>query len=124
MPSEELKKLIREDVLKLIGCELTDIRVRTFCVEFVFYGLLTIILRAKKDFRFEIKNGEGLYFNPARVTHDLDSESSKFIFFAWKAMSSSLLKGDNFRSLFSEGGRLWIEFENSDFEPFELVGMS
>ena len=93
-------------------------------MEFVFYGLLTIILRAKKDFRFEIKTGEGLYFDPARVTHDLDSESSKFIFLRGRQCQAASLKETIFEVFFSEGERLWIEFENSDFEPFELVGMS
>jgi len=65
----------------LAGYKLTDIRIRTFSVEFVFYGALTIMIRAKKDFRFEIRGGEYLYFDPARAIHDLDLESSEFIFY-------------------------------------------
>jgi hypothetical protein len=80
MPSEELRRSLQADVSKLGSSTLIDVRVRTFRVEFVFLESMTIIVRANKDFRFELKLGEDLYFDPARSIHDLDRESAKFIF--------------------------------------------
>lgn len=124
MSSGDIKRSIQTDVLKLESCTLTDIRVRTFCVEFVFSESLTIIVKAKKDFRFELKSGGGLYFDPTRTIHDFEHDSAKFIFLQGMHCQGAILKETVFEVRFAEGSRLWMEFDDSDFEPLELVGLS
>lgn len=115
---------MQTDVAKLIGCTLTDVRVRTFCVEFVFSKTLTILVRVKKKLKFALRPGDELSYDPTLTTHDLSIESPKFIFLQGLRCSRVDLGQGRFDAWFVGEARLWVDFGEADFEPLEFVGLA
>ena len=124
MEFARFKDSTKADVSKLVGLVLTDVRVRTFCVELVLLEQMTIIVRVKKTFQFRLgPERETLYFDPTRQVHDEVAESSNFIFLHSLRCTAVRTTKEGFAISFVGDAELWINFEEADFEPLEFVGL-
>jgi len=113
---------MQADVAKLVGCKLTDIRVRTFCVEFVFADALSITVRVKKAFKFLLGGETESGFDPAVLTHDQSAERAEFVFLRGMRCRDATLNRSKLEVVFENSWRLWVELGDKDFEPLELIG--
>jgi hypothetical protein len=124
MQLEAIERAMRADAAKLIGCILTDIRVGTFCADFVFSQTLTITIRIKKKFKFALRGAEELTFDPTLRVHESAFESSNFVFLQGMRCHRTTLDRAKFEIAFAGDARLWVDFGERDFEPLELIGAS
>jgi hypothetical protein len=115
----------KADVSKLAGLVLTDVRVRTFCVELVLSEQMTIIVRVNRSFQFRLgPQRETLCFDPTRKVHDVVAESSDFIFLQSMRCTAVRMTEEVFAISFVGDAELWIDFEETEFEPLEFVGLT
>lgn len=124
MQNEELEKSLQTDLTKLVGCVLTDVRIRTFCTEFLLSESMSITVRANKEFKFALNAGDQLRFDPAVRLHDTSSESAKFVFLCGMRCRRAILNETKFEIDFESDARLWVELGDKSFEPLELIGAS
>jgi hypothetical protein len=118
------KESTKADVSNLIGLVLTDVRVRTFCVELVLSEQMTIIVKVKKNFQFRLDpEREVLYFDPTRHVHDVVVESSDFIFLQGMRCTAVRMTKKVFAICFVGDAELSIDLDDADFEPLEFMGL-
>ncbi|WP_341898912.1 hypothetical protein, partial [Ferrovibrio terrae] len=122
MASEAVIRSAQPDLGRLIGFPLTDIKVATFYVDFVFIESLTFTLRVKKAFRFTLPGREPSIFDPAVKTHNTAFESANFIFLQGLRCHRAVLTQRLFEIEFTDNAGIQIELGNRDFEPLELIG--
>lgn len=113
-----------DDARKLVGLMLVDVCVRTFFVELVFLGTWKITVRINKRFKFAFNNNDVLSFDPTLETQEPFGRRSEFIYLRGRRCQRVVLNSEKFEVDFAGESNLWVEFENGDFEPLELVGMS
>src|SRR5262249_6894884 len=107
MQPEAANRAMQADVAKLIGCTLVDIRVATFHTDFVFSEALTITVRMKKKFKFALRKGEELSFDPALKVHEPAVESSAFVFLWGMRCHRTIFDRTKFEVAFAGDARLW-----------------
>lgn len=122
MPSETVIRSAQPDLARLIGLPLTDIKVATFYVDFVFIESLSFILRVKKAFHFTLAGHELSTFDPTVKAHNTTFESANFIFLQGLRCHRAVLNQSRFEISFAGDARIQIELADRDFEPLELIG--
>jgi hypothetical protein len=115
---------IHDDVARLVGSTVIDVKVGMYCVDFVFLGQILITLRLKKWFEFNLIDSKKLTFDPTSTLHNDVVESTKFILLHGLRCISAQFSGDVFQVIFENNARLWVDVFDNDFEPLELIGSS
>lgn len=110
------------DLSRLIGLPLTDIKIATFYVDFVFIESLTFILRVKKVFSFTLSGREPSIFDPTARIHNPAFESANFIFLQGLRCHRAVLTEKLFEIVFAGNAGIRVELNDRDFEPLELIG--
>lgn len=113
---------IQSDLTKAVGCTLTEVRARLFCVEFLLHGATLFTVRITKEFKFAFNDGIELRFDPMLAKNDVGGESAKFVQLIGSTCQSARLDKTRFELAFEGGARLWVEFEKKDFEPLHVIG--
>jgi hypothetical protein len=124
MRQELIEGPMQSHLAKAVGCVLSDITVAVFRTEFRLLDDMAIILKINKEFKFALSKGEELRFDPALELHDPSIESTKFILLQGRRCSRATLDKAKLELNFEGGARVWVEFSEWDFEPFELIGLS
>lgn len=125
MQSGESKKENFQSALeKVVGCELTDIRLRIFRVEFLFMSEISFLIRMNKKFKFSISGTDERSFDPTSAIRKLPAQDTSFLYLHGLVCEDVSTSRSKLEISFRENAKLWVDLGERDFEAVELLGLS
>jgi hypothetical protein len=122
----KIKFEIHEAIGNIAGSILIEINTKSDCVDFVFLGEMTFIVKVTKCFLFRLDDEcIDRFFDPGfDYVVEKNKYDARFIFIRGSRCDKSIIDEDSFSLTFSDGSKIIINFDEMDFEPIELIGMS